>query len=275
MIGAIFGGLAALLIGLTDVFGRHVALKTTAITASSTMQAFGAVSVLLSLLLWPGSFSFSSLALGALSGAGFALGLSSYYWGLNRESAAVVAPLTAVLSALVPFIWVAFRGVSISGLTTLGVALALAGLVAVTTPGSGIRPNRAGIRLGLLAGLGYGFGQAVLLEIATASGPVAIAGQRVAAFVIMLPVAIQAREKVIAPRGTRWWGIAAGLCAGGSSVALFQGLRFDPVPALIGISLFPIFSVAVGRIRYRDTLTKRQLLGIACAVAGTIGVVAG
>ena len=120
MIGAIFGILAALLIGLSDLFGRQVTAKSSAITAASTMQAFGAASVLISLLFWPGTFSSSDLALGALSGVGFAVGLSSYYLGLTRASSAVVAPLAAVLSALIPFGWVVVGGTEVSPLSAIG-----------------------------------------------------------------------------------------------------------------------------------------------------------
>ena len=275
MIGAIFGILAALLIGLSDLFGRQVTAKSSAITASSTMQAFGAASVLISLVFWPGTFSASDLALGALSGVGFAVGLSSYYLGLTRASSAVVAPLAAVLSALIPFGWIVVGGTDVSLLSTIGVALALVGLIAVTTDAPKTALSKAGIQLGVLAGVGYGIGQALLLEVATTSGPVAIAGQRVIAFGLMIPLAAATKNRVLAPIGTRNWGIAAGICAGGASVALFQGLRFDPVAAVIGISLFPVFSVIVGRIRYLDTLTKRQVVGIVCAVLGTAGVVAG
>ena len=83
MIGALFGVGAALLIGFSDLFGRRVALNSSAITSASSMQAFGAAAVLLSLIAWPGSFSAQDLTLGAISGAGFAVGLCCYYLGLT------------------------------------------------------------------------------------------------------------------------------------------------------------------------------------------------
>ena len=132
MIGALFGVGAALLIGFSDLFGRRVALKSSAITSASSMQAFGAAAVLLSLIAWPGSFSAQDLTLGAISGAGFAVGLCCYYLGLTRASSAIVAPLAAVLATLVPFGWAMMRDVQISAVSLIGVVLALMGLVAVT-----------------------------------------------------------------------------------------------------------------------------------------------
>jgi drug/metabolite transporter (DMT)-like permease len=275
MIGALFGIGAAVLIGFSDLFGRRVTLQSSAITSASSMQAFGAISVLVSLIFWPGVFNGQDLALGALSGAGFALGLCCYYLGLTRASSAIVAPLAAVLATLVPFGWAVVRSIEISTLSLGGVAVALCGLVAVT---AGRRPagsTKTGIKFGLLSGLGYGFGQAVLLDVASTSGPIAIAGQRVIAFALMLPLAILTKNRTIAPRGCKGVAVAAGVCAGGASVAFFQGLRFDPIATVIGISLFPVFTVLVGRIRYDDSITKRQLFGIVLAIIGTVGVVAG
>ena len=102
MIGALFGIGAAVLIGFSDLFGRRVTLQSSAITSASSMQAFGAISVLVSLIFWPGVFNGQDLALGALSGAGFALGLCCYYLGLTRASSAIVAPLAAVLATSSP-----------------------------------------------------------------------------------------------------------------------------------------------------------------------------
>ena len=96
------------------------------------MQVFGAAAVLLSLIAWPGGFSPQDLTLGAISGAGFAVGLCCYYLGLTRASSAIVAPLAAVLATLVPFGWAIMREVEISAVSLIGVVLALMGLVAVT-----------------------------------------------------------------------------------------------------------------------------------------------
>lgn len=167
------------------------------------------------------------------------------------------------------------RNVDISAISLLGVILALFGLVAVTAGRHQTGSTIAGIKWGLLSGLGYGVGQAVLLDVASASGPIAIAGQRVIAFALMLPLAILTKNRVVAPRGSRTVGIAAGICAGGASVAFFQGLRFDSLATVIGISLFPVFTVLVGRLHYDDAIEKRQIVGIVLAVIGTVCVVAG
>ena len=91
----------------------------------------------------------------------------------------------------------------------------------------------------------------------------------------MLPLAVLTKNRTVAPRGSRSVGIAAGICAGGASIAFFQGLRFDPLATVIGISLFPVFTVLVGRLQYNDAIERRQIIGSVLAVIGTVCVVAG
>ena len=58
------------------------------------------------------------------------------------------------------------------------------------------------------------------------------------------------------------------------SIAFFVGIQFDQLPTVVAMSLFPVFSVLVGRLFFKDQVTIRQVCGIALAVMGT-GVVVG
>tara|TARA_B100001029_G_C14954031_1_gene390520 strand:- start:407 stop:892 length:486 start_codon:yes stop_codon:yes gene_type:complete len=160
-------------------------------------------------------------------------------------------------------------------LSSMGVFIALVGLMLAAKEAFGGRSIVVGLKWGLLSGVGYGVGQAVLLDVDSLAGPIAIAGQRVAAYFVMVPLALMAGAQTFPPSGTRAKGVLAGVCAGAASVALFQGLRFDPLATVTAVAIFPIFTVAVGSAVYRDVVTKWQCVGILFAVVGTIAVVAG
>lgn len=275
MIGAALGLFAAALIGLSDLFGRRITPRSSPVTTALTLQLFAAASVLGALFIWSGDLRSSALALGAVSGVGFATGLCCYYLGLSRASSAVVAPVAAVLSVLIPFFWALTRRLDVSLLSSIGVLIALMGLLFAAQEALHESGIATALKWGLLSGIGYGVGQAVLLDIESAAGPIAIAGQRAAAYLVMVPIALAARAHTFPPRGTRAAGVLAGVCAGVASVALFQGLRFDPLATVTAVAIFPIFTVAVGNVVYRDEVTKWQAIGILFAVIGTIAVVAG
>jgi drug/metabolite transporter (DMT)-like permease len=175
----------------------------------------------------------------------------------------------------VPFIWVLVIGEGVSQLTAIGVVLALAGLVIVTTDGEVAGRIKSGVLWGLSSGLGYGFGVTVLLNVTANGGTWVLTSQRLLAFAVMVPVAMTARASLRPPSGTRLTALVGGVCAGGASITCFLGLQFDPLATVVAMSLFPVFSVLVGVFAYNDQATTRQAWGIAMAVVGTAAVVGG
>ena len=103
--GAFLGALAALGIALTDIPGRRLNGRAGPITTSATIQFWGGVCALLGLLFVGSTFRGDELVLGLLSGIGMAVGLGGYYAGLLRASSAVVAPIVAVLNAVLELCW--------------------------------------------------------------------------------------------------------------------------------------------------------------------------
>jgi drug/metabolite transporter (DMT)-like permease len=275
VIGAAFGLLTALLIGLGDLFGRRVLIRSSPITSAAALQGFGAVTMALSLLIWRGKPEYRDLALGAASGLGFATGLFCYYFSLKNMTSAVVAPVTAVIATCVPFLWVLAIGQGVSHLTSIGVVVALVGLVMVTTDREVAGRIKSGVLWALSSGLGYGFGVTVLLNVTTNGGTWVLASQRLLAFAVMVPVAMTARASLTAPPGTRLAGLVGGVFAGSASITCFLGLQFDPLATVVAMSLFPDFSVLVGVFAYSDQASARQAWGIAMTVVGTGAVVGG
>ena len=274
MIGALFGVLAALLIGLGDLFGRRVSIRSSPITSMAAMQCVAAVTLIISLLFWSRTPNGADLLLGAISGLGAATGLCCYYMGLRKESSAVMAPLVAVIATVVPVLWALTIGIEVSYLSAVGVLIALIGLVLVTSDGR-IQPNvKEGAIWGVASGLGYGLGFAALLNVTTIGGTWVLVSQRLIAFAIMIPVATVAKAVITPPKGARIAALTGGICAGATSIAFFVGIQFDQLPTVVAMSLFPVFSVLVGRLFFKDQVTIRQVCGIALAVMGT-GVVVG
>jgi len=53
------------------------------------------------------------------------------------------------------------------------------------------------------------------------------------------------------------------------------GVQADAATAVITFSMFPAFSVVIGRIFFRDPVSRLQTAGIATVLAGVAGVVGG
>jgi multidrug transporter EmrE-like cation transporter len=53
------------------------------------------------------------------------------------------------------------------------------------------------------------------------------------------------------------------------------GLSANAAAASVTITMFPAGSVIIGRVLFRDAVTRAQVIGLAIVIAGTIAIVVG
>lgn len=271
-VGIIYGALTSLSIGMADLFGRRVVNAKGPIVAGAAMQFVAIITSLVAVVLVSGRFVVGDVIIGLASGVGIGVGLWGYFSGLERSSSAVVAPLVATMSAVVPYAYAVVRGSSPALLAVIGAVVALLGLIIITLGAGRTESMAAGLRWGLISGSGYGFGLSIVIETTEASGAWPSVGQRVAAFALMVLLASRVRLDPIPPPGLRITAIAAGVMAGLSTIFFLFGVQADATSAVVTASLFPAVSVVVGRLVYGDDVARRQIVGIAIVLLGVIGV---
>ena len=271
--GALLGSLTALGIGGSDMFGRRVTAATSPVTASAVMQLFAALLSLLAITFVSSEWIWRDVWVGAVSGLGMGSGLACYFGGLQRSSSAVVAPVVATLSAVIPYLYTLVRGTSPTAVALLGALAALAGLLLVTASGSSRERVRAGLVWGLASGLSYGFALTVVIETSSDSGVWPSVSQRLVAVVLMLSLATSLKVPRVPPAGLRLAAALAGFFAGATSLSYIAGVQIDAQPTVVTAGLFPIASVAGGHVFYGDEVTSIQVVGIAVALAGVTAIV--
>jgi len=272
-VGALFGSLTALSIGLSDLFGRHVVNRRGAVLAAVVVQAVGVAASVLMLAFVASELIAGDLLIGAVSGLGLGVGLWGYLSGLAVSSSAVVSPIVATMSAVFPFGYAVLRGADASAAALFGALVALVGLILVSFGGGPLANVVAGVRWSLFSGLGYGVALSVIMEASDASGAWPAVTQRAAALGLMVLVAARSREG-FALLGVRLAGLAAGVFASASTIFYLFGVQADPTPAVVTASMFPAVSVVVGRVAYRDRVSRLEVVGIAIVLAGVSAVVA-
>lgn len=270
--GIIYGALTSLSIGFADLFGRRVVNARGPIVAGAAMQFVATITSLVAVVLVSSRFVMGDMLIGLASGVGIGVGLWAYFSGLQRSSSAVVAPIVATMSAVVPYGYAVVRGASPALLAVVGAVFALVGLVVITLGAGRTESMAAGLRWGLISGCGYGFGLSIVIEATAASGAWPSVGQRVAAFALMIVLARRMRLDPLPPVGLRVAAIAAGVLAGLSTIFYLFGVQADATSAVVTASLFPAVSVIVGRLAYGDDVVPRQIVGIAIVLLGVIGV---
>lgn len=273
--GAVFGLLAALCIGLMDLTGRRVVHATGAITVTVSIQLIAMLTALATVSAVPSKFSAADILLGVVSGFGMGLGLAFYFGGLDRSSSAVVAPLVATLSAIVPLAFTVVRGSRPSVLAYGGSAVAILGLLLITVGGESFRKIKPGLLWGTASGMAYGIGLSVLIDTTEDSGSWPAVTQRLTSLVLMLALATAMRVPVVSPRGLRRFGLISGALAGGSTIFYLLAIRANAPAGVVTASMFPAVSVAIGWAAYGDSVRRGQIAGLVLVLAGVAGVVTG
>jgi drug/metabolite transporter (DMT)-like permease len=189
----------------------------------------------------------------------------------------IAAPVTAILTALVPVAVGIAQGEQPTALAISGVALALAAIVLVSqAPPAGGRTGapRKSLAIALVAGAFLGLFLVALDAASDEAGLWTLLMARATSVVLVLPFALV--RGIRPPRGAVAPIISAGVLDTVANVlylmAVAQGL-LTIVAALV--ALYPAATVILARIVYRERLRLMQRWGVACAIAAIVMMAAG
>jgi drug/metabolite transporter (DMT)-like permease len=216
----------------------------------------------------------ATVAWSVAAGASGAVGLAALYRALAVGRMAVVAPVSAVLSATIPVVWSALNeGVPPSS-TLAGFVLALAGIWLIARVGA-THDGREGLALAVLAGCGFG-AFLVLMDRGAQGGTFwPLAAARATSLALALAAAVASRRPWAPARSAAPLGLLSGaLDAGGNAFFILatQVGRLD-VAAVLS-SMYPASTVLLAAGLLRERVSWAQGAGIV-AVLAAIALIAG
>ncbi|HWF58400.1 MAG TPA: EamA family transporter [Candidatus Dormibacteraeota bacterium] len=281
---ALLALVSAVCYGVSDFSGGLAARR---VAATAVVLVSNGLSLLLALLavgLLPGStFTAGDMAWGAAAGIVGLLGVVLLYRGLAIGPMSVVAPLTAVLSALVPVAVGTIRGERPGTLAVVGVALAIPAMVLLgreprrrPEPESGGRAHRGSAPLSrgavvsaLSAGIGFGGFFVLLAQTSAGGGAWPLVPQRAASVLILLAVsaATAVRASPILPRGrTLALAAIAGVTDFAANLAYVLATHHGLL-ALVAVisSLYPASTLLLARGVLGERLARQQAGGLVVA----------
>jgi uncharacterized membrane protein len=201
------------------------------------------------------------------AGIGGACGIVALYRGLAVGSAATVAPAAAVTAAVLPVLFsVATQGMP-RAIQLIGFALALVGISLVARAASDAPASRAGIRLGLLAGLGFGAFLILIAQVREGAVLVPLAVARGMMLATAVGV-IRARGMAMPAPASNPMALVAGVLDAGGNVLYVlaqQHVRLD-IAAVLS-SLYPVATVLLARTLLAEPVTRIQWLGAGVCLA--------
>ena len=214
------------------------------------------------------------LALGwaALAGVTGVLGLAAFYRALALDLMSLVAPLGAVTAAALPAVVGSLGGERLEPAQLAGITVALLAVLFLSWPRGAVRLTPDGLRLALLAGLGFA-GFYLASDRAQAAGAEAawtLVAVRVAGLAAVAPLLARARPRGVV-RGLPRMVLLAGLGdAAGNLFFLTANLEGALSIAAVLSSLYPLTTVALAWLVLGERLDAVKVLGAVLAVLGVV-----
>lgn len=223
-----------------------------------------------------GEFVLRDAQIGALGGLSGVLGLLCFYRALAIGPMSVAAPLSAVLSALVPLA----TGIALGerpGLAALvGAPLALVAIILFTRPPADTaRHEHAGasvVALSVAAGLGFGFFFVALDKVGSGSGIWPVVSARGVSILVVVAALLATRTRPSLTRSNAPTTLGAGVFDTLANVLILLANRYGLLSIVAVVSsLYPAATVVLAQAVLHERFTR---LHAAASVAALGAVVA-
>jgi drug/metabolite transporter (DMT)-like permease len=283
---ALLALVSALCFGVSDFSGGLAARRVPAVAVVLVTNGLSLALAAVAVAFLPGSaYSARDLAWGAAAGVVGLLGVVLLYRGLAIGPMSVVAPLTAVLSAVVPVVVGTVRGERPGAVAVAGVVLAVPAMALISREVGAAHPagGRSGphqplsgtaVLSALCAGLSFGGFYVLFAQTGPDGGAWPLVSQRAASVVLLLVLTAAAvvRGSPAVPRGTGLW--LAGIAGVTDFVANLAYLlaTHRGLLALVAVlsSLYPATTVLLARGILGERLGREQAAGVALAVVAVV-----
>lgn len=257
----------AVVVGVSDFLGGFAGRLSTFRASSAVAYATQALFVI-ALMPWlGGTFTSDVWRWGILVGFAFAITGVALFGGIGKGRPTVVAPLSAIVSALIPLAVSILQKVEMSPLQWWGIGLAIAAVLAATREGSQ-SADRLWFSVG--AGIVAGAGISIIYFGTEATNDHGIAvlapASLVAAALLSLSLIVDG-SRFPTGRGLAWAAATGGtMTLGLVAFITATTLANLAIIAVVG-SLYPAATVALAALVWRHRPTWPQWTGLVLAVA--------
>ncbi len=266
----LLAALSATTYGVADYCGgrasRSVASTVVALLGQATSLVLVVAGVV---LIGTPVASAHDLWWGAAGGAAGALALIAFYRALSRGAMTVVAPTTAVVSAVLPVIVGLGLGERPSAIAFVGIVAACLA-VALVSGAIGTRhleTRFSTVMLAAAAGVGFGFIFVAFARTADDSGMWPLLAARMASLPVILVIVGVTRPGRGDLRSVIWVVLASGVLDMAANMFYIEASHRGLLSIVAVISsMYPVSTVFLAFGLDHERVSKTQAAGLACAV---------
>lgn len=272
--------MSSVIYGGADFAGGLASRRNDGVVVTVVSQICGAGALVVAILLWPEvTVTSTDLLWGGIGGIGGGLGLMCFYPALGQGPMSVVAPTTALFSALSPLVVGLWSGERPGWLAVVGIVAALPAIVLVArdpSGGSDAVLRRATLLLAMAAGIGFGLFFIAFAQTSSDAGLWPLAAARVGSIgLVGLICLLGGRGFRIVP-GDRWLVAVAGV-ADITANAFYLMAATRGLLSLVAVlgSLYPATTVLLAVVVLGERLVPTRLAGLGLAAVAVVCIAAG
>lgn len=277
----VFGLLAAAAYGAGDFLGGFASKRAATQTVVVLSQFVGlTIALVVAVFIAAPGLDVIDLVYGAIGGCIGLVGVTLLYRGLAVGRMSVVAPITAVGSALVPVAWGLATGERPSAIALAGVAVSLPAVALVSRvpsdADSAVVSARGEVLMAAGAGVCFGIALVLFSEAAEDTGLWPLVTSRAVSATLLGAGALVAGRLPMPSRDAVPVIVGTGVLDITANSFYFFGVSTGLV-SLVAVlaSLYPAGTVALARVVLHERLSRHQLAGMAMAVVGAALIAAG
>lgn len=265
---ALLALLSAISYGAGDFFGGIATRRSGRVLSVVVLsQLVGLACILAGLLALGGDLVVDDVGWAVAAGLAGSTGLLLLYRGLAVGTMSLVAPLSAILAALVPVFWGVVTGERPSVVAALGIPVALLAIVLVSGGGA-----RIAIGPGVVEGIGagVGFGLFFIFIATTESAELwTLTFARIGSITVLALVALAARRPLRPGPGLGRLIVVTGLLDIAANLLFLLAERRGLLTLVSVITaLYPASTVILARVVLNERLSRPRLIGVGLALVG-------
>jgi drug/metabolite transporter (DMT)-like permease len=267
---------SAIVWGAGDFAGGFATRRANALTVIFFSQLIGGTLLLAAAALFASGIPTGQHMLFAgLAGIFGVMGLIGLYRGLASGRMGLVAPLSAIVTAIVPLLFSMVTEGYPGHLRLAGFATGMAAVWLLSSPGGKLTVKPGELKLSLFAGLGFGL---FFIFMGAASDQVVLwplVAARGSAILFMLFILLSTRQMTVPPRGQIGLIALAGILDTTGNAAFGMAAHFGRLDiAAVLASLYPASTVLLAWLILRERLGGRQWFGVSVAAVALVLIAA-
>jgi drug/metabolite transporter (DMT)-like permease len=258
--------------GAGDFSGGLASKRTSAYTVVVLSQFVSLLILLFAVfLVTPEAFTTQAAIWGGIAGVCGALGLVALYSGLARGPMGVVAPLTAVIAAIVPVVFSIFQIGLPAASDLIGIIVALGAVWIISSGNNLAKINFKDLALPLLAGLGFGLFFILIARASTESTIWPLVFARTSSVIFIFLVGLLLGKNEIPQRSQVPLIALAGIFDTAGNILFILATRFGRLDiAAVLSSLYPAATVFLAWMVLKEGLTTRQWIGVVLVILAVV-----